>query len=76
MDSVRYVAQVKHVSRLSLAELERIAVEMDAEGRKRGKCGLVIVKRRAGRGCRTPRLVCMTAKMWRSVCARRLAVSL
>jgi hypothetical protein len=50
VESPRYVAQVKHVARLSLAELERLAVEMEAEGRRRGKCGLVVVKRRAGRG--------------------------
>ena len=49
MESPRYVAQVKHVARLSLAELERLAVEMEGEGRRRGKCGLVVVKRRAGK---------------------------
>ena len=38
MDSARYVAQVKHVACLSLAELERLATEMEAEGR-RGEWG-------------------------------------
>ena len=68
MDSARYVAQVKHVSRLSLAQLEAIARELEAEGRRRGKSGLVIVKRRAGRGCSTPRLICMTEGVWRKAC--------
>jgi len=63
-ESDRYVAQVKHVARLSLAELERLAVEMEGEGRRRGKCGLVIVKRRAGKGCRTERLIVMTEGVW------------
>lgn len=50
MESPRYVAQVKHVARLSLTELERLALELEGEGRRRGKCGLVVVKRRGGRG--------------------------
>lgn len=59
-----HVAQVKHVARLSLAELEHLATEMESEGRQRGKCGLVIVKRRAGKGCRTPRLIVLTEETW------------
>lgn len=54
------VAQVKHVRRLSLARLEALAVELEALGTQRGKVGIVIVKRRAGRGQPTPRLVVMT----------------
>ena len=68
MDSARYVAQVKHVAYLSLAELERLAVELEAEGRRRGKCGLVVLKRKAGRGSRTPRLIVMMEEVWRDVC--------
>lgn len=68
MESARYVAQVKHVARLSLAELERLAVELEGEGRRQDKCGLVIVKRRGGRGCSTPRLICMTEGVWRKLC--------
>jgi len=50
VDSARYVAQVKQVACLSLAELERLAVEIAGEGRKRSKCDLVVLKRKAGRG--------------------------
>lgn len=66
MESASYVAQVKHVARLSLVQLERLATEIAEEGRRRSKCGLVIVKRKAGRGCRTERLVCVTGDVWRT----------
>jgi hypothetical protein len=65
-ESARYVAQVKHVARLSLAELERLAVEMEGEGRRQGKCGLVIVMRRGGRGHPTTRLIVGTERVWRT----------
>jgi len=64
VESPCYVAQVKHVARLSFAELERLAVEMEAEGRRQGKCGLLIVKQRAGRECPTPRLIVVTEETW------------
>lgn len=54
------VAQVKHVQRLSLAELEALAVEMAQLGTDRETIGVVVVKRRAGQGTKTPRLVVMT----------------
>ncbi len=60
------VAQVKHVRRLSLAQLEALALEMQAIGSKKGKAGLVVVKRRAGGGHTTPRLVVMTEEGWRA----------
>jgi hypothetical protein len=63
-ESAEYCAQVKHVRRLSLGALERLAVEAEREGAKRGKAGVVIVKRRGGRGCPTPRLVAMTETVW------------
>ncbi len=59
------VAQVKHVQQLSLAQLEALAVEMERLGRQRGKVGLVVVKRRAGIGRETPRLVVLTEPAWR-----------
>ncbi len=61
------VAQVKHVQRLSLAHLETLAVEMERLGRQRGKVGLVVVKRRAGRGQRTPRLIVVNEATWRTI---------
>ena len=61
------VAQAKHVRRLALAELERLAVEAERQGAQRRKVGLVVVKRRAGRGAPTPLLVAMTAAMFREM---------
>ena len=58
------VAQVKNVRRLSLARLEALAVEMERLGTQQGKTGLLVVKRRAGRGQPTPRLVVMTEAVW------------
>jgi len=63
-ESACHVAQVKHVKALSLLQLEALALELETEGAHRGKTGLVIVKRRAGRGCSTPRLICMTEDAW------------
>ena len=62
--SPKYLCQVKHVKGCSLAELERLAVEMEGLGRREGKAGLVVVKRRAGRGQQTARLVVMTEAVW------------
>jgi len=67
VESPRFVCQVKHRRACSLAELERLAVEMDALGRQRGKCGVVVVKRRAGCGNGTPRLVVLTESTFRSL---------
>ncbi len=61
------VVQVKHVGRLSLAQLEALAVEADQLGAQRGKVGAVVVKRRAGRGKTTPRLVVMTETAYRAM---------
>ena len=66
-ESERVVAQVKHVRRLSLAQLEALAVEMSALGEGQGKIGLVVVKRRAGRGKETPGLVVLTEDAWRKL---------
>ena len=67
VESPRFVSQVKHRKTCSLAELERLTVEMDALGRQRGKCGVAVVKRRAGCGNRTPRLVVLTEAAFRSL---------
>jgi len=64
-ETERYVGQVKHVQRLSLAGLERLAVEVERLGDTRGKAGVVIVKRRAGCGHATARLVVMTDEGFR-----------
>jgi len=60
VESPTVVAQLKHVQRLSLAQLELLAVEMEEIGKERGKVGVVAVKRRAGRGRSTRTLIVMT----------------
>ena len=60
VESPTVVAQVKHVQRLSLAQLELLAVEMEEIGKERGKVGVVAVKRRAGRGHPTHTLIILT----------------
>ena len=78
VESPSIVAQVKHVQRLSLAQLEALAVEMARLGVTRGKTGVVVVKRRAGRGMVTPRLVVMTEgvfRAWQSLVLGTLTVS-
>ena len=64
-----YVGQVRHVRRLSLAALETLALEMERVGFQKSppKRGVVVVKRRAGRGRKTPRLVVLTETVWRTV---------
>jgi len=61
------IAQVKHRRTLSLAALETLAVEAVEAGRTRGKLGILVVKRRAGRGWPTTRMVVMTEAAWRLV---------
>ncbi len=60
VESESLVAQVKHVQRLSLAQLELLAVEMEQIGKERGKVGVVAVKRRAGKGHSTRTLIILT----------------
>lgn len=71
VESPTVVAQTKHVRRLSLAQLEALAREMQAVGARKGKVGLLVVKRRAGRGRDTPRLIVMTEEAWCQLHARR-----
>jgi hypothetical protein len=60
VESPTLVVQVKHVQRLSLAQLEALATEIEQIGAEKGKIGLVVVKRRAGRGHPTKALVILT----------------
>ena len=61
------IAQVKHRRVCSLAELERLAIEAQRQGDQRNKVGLVLVKRRGGRGVETQWLVVMTAASYREM---------
>ena len=75
VESDRYVAQVKLVKTCSLASLEALAVEMEQIGAEKGKVGLVVVKRRAGRGTPTPPLVVMTEDAFRALAQADTAIS-
>ncbi len=75
VESDTYVAQVKLVKTCSLASLEALAVEMAALGEERNKTGIVIVKRRAGRGTPTPPLVVMTEDAFRALAQADTATS-
>jgi hypothetical protein len=61
------VGQVKHVGRLSLVQLEELALESERLGGETSKAGLLVVKRRAGAGHETPRLIVMTELAWRQM---------
>lgn len=81
-ESDDYVGQVKSVRVYSLAGLERLAIEMDAESvartlvdaanrerlgtppRKYPKIGVVVIKRSAGAGRKTPKLLVMSEHAW------------
>ena len=54
------------IRRLSLARLEALAIEMAQLGREHGKMGMLVVKRRAGRGMPTNRLVVMTESVFQT----------
>lgn len=66
-ESAAIVAQVKHRRVCSLAALEALALEAERQGSQRQKVGLVLVKRRAGRGVETPWLVVLTAAAYREM---------
>jgi hypothetical protein len=70
VESDGYVAQVKEVARMSLAALERLALEAERQGAQRQKIGLCLIKRRAGRGNATPRLLILTEGAWRAMNGR------
>ncbi len=67
VESEIYLAQVKNVARLSLAQLEELALEMATLGEEQGKVGIVVVKRKGGRGRGTPRLIVMAETAWREL---------
>lgn len=71
-ESSSFVGQVKNTKKYSLAQLETIAQEMGEIGRERvdrdtgkNKIGVVVIKRSAGSGKRTPKLIVMTEDEWR-----------
>jgi hypothetical protein len=67
VESGAFVAQVKHVRVCSLALLERLAREAERQGTQKHKIGLVVVKRRAGKGLPTIPLIVMTEGMFKAM---------
>lgn len=59
-----FLGQVKNPQRLSLAEVEALALEMESAGFQAGRVGVLVVKRSAGSGLSTPRLIVMTETAW------------
>jgi hypothetical protein len=75
-ESDSYVAQVKEVANLSLHQLETLALEVERQGAQRHKLGLVITKRRGGRGKETPQLITMTESVFREMNGARALADL
>jgi hypothetical protein len=66
----RWLGQVAHARTLSLAELERRALDMERQAFTRGRLGALVVKRRGDPTEETPRLVVVTEATWRRFHAR------
>ncbi len=54
------MAQVKHRKTMSVPELERWATEIEEIGAEKGKTGILVIQRRAGRGHPTRTLIILT----------------
>lgn len=65
-----FVGQVKNPLRMSLAEIEALAMEMESAGFQSGRVGVLVVKRSAGTGVQTPRLIVMTDNAWLALMRR------
>lgn len=68
-ETSRYVGQVKHVRRLSLTALEALAREVERLGLQQRplKLGVVVVKRRAGKGAEDSSPGCPHGAAWRKL---------
>jgi len=65
VESAFFVGQVKERKNLSLAQLEALVRLITEVGKTKGKAGIVLVKRSAGSGNRTPWLVVMDEDAFR-----------
>ena len=65
--SLNILGQCKEVAALSLAEITRLVLEIEAEADRVGKAGVLFVKLRSGKGHATPLLVVQTERSWRSL---------
>lgn len=66
-----FIGQVKNTKTHSLAAIEALAIEMEEIGEKwtkpGPKLGVVVLKRSAGAGNKTPHLIVMTETVWLSL---------
>ena len=67
VESAGVVAQVKARRTLSLAQIERFALEIERVGEQKRKAGILMLKRSAGKGRETPWLIVSTAGVWREL---------
>ncbi len=59
-----FLGRPKHVRRLSLVQLEASAVGLEQAAVRVSKAGVAEVKRKAGPGHQTPRLIVITEAVW------------
>lgn len=64
IESSSYVAQCKHVARMSLRQITDLAEAVELDAAPKAKLGIVALKLRAGRGRTTSTLFVMTAHTW------------
>ncbi len=64
VESETWAGQVKHLRECSLEALTALCETTDAEAKKRGKLGMVLVKVKRGRGKMSPVLCVMLAGAW------------
>jgi hypothetical protein len=62
VESEGIVGQCKEVQKLHLAEVVRLAVEIEAVAKKKGKEGVAFIRHKAGRGNYSPGVVVMTVE--------------
>lgn len=62
VESEAFVVQCKHVQRMSLSQIEGEALRMGAVAERRGKIGAVAIKRRSGKGMKTPVLLVLVGE--------------
>ena len=65
VESADFCVQVKERRVFSLTQMETEAVEIDRVATQKNKCGVLMVKRSAGKGIETPWLFVLTEAQWR-----------
>ena len=71
IESDSLVAQCKERAEISFPEMGRLAAEMEAIGKERGKLGVLFVRHKAGRGFPSPGMVVMSHATFEALLERR-----